>query len=68
LVLYWRSLKPEEKIDVSFGMLCEVPGKFRGPASRAYLYYNADPKHWIEPLAITITPSDGKESDDVAAK
>jgi hypothetical protein len=31
-----------------------VPGEYRGPASRAYLYYNADQKCWIDPLAIEI--------------
>ena len=35
-------------------LVCRVPGDYRGPASRAYLYYNADKKHWIEPLAVTI--------------
>jgi hypothetical protein len=57
LVLYWRSLKPEQAIDLSVGLICEVPGAYRGPASRGYLYYNADHKHWVEPLALTITPS-----------
>ena len=33
-----------------------LPGEYRGPASRAYLYYNADHKHWVEPLKVTIRP------------
>jgi hypothetical protein len=54
LVLYWRDLAPAEKIDVPIDLVCRVPGKYSGPASRAYLYYNADRKHWVEPLAVTI--------------
>ncbi len=61
LVLYWRALKPSEQIDLSIGLLCEVPGEFTAPASRGYLYYNADHKHWIEPLHLTISPADNGE-------
>jgi hypothetical protein len=56
LVLYWRDVKPDAKVNLTIDLIAEIPGEFRGPASRAYLYYNADHKHWIEPLAITITP------------
>jgi hypothetical protein len=55
LVLYWRDVKPEAKVNLTIDLIAEIPGEFRGPASRAYLYYNADHKHWIEPLAITIS-------------
>jgi hypothetical protein len=54
LVLYWRDLAPDQKIDVPIDLICRVPGEYSGPASRAYLYYNADLKHWIEPLQISI--------------
>lgn len=54
LILYWRELAPEQKIELSIDLVCDVPGIYRGPASRGYLYYNADHKHWVEPLAITI--------------
>jgi hypothetical protein len=54
LVLYWRDLAPGKKIEVNIDLICKVPGEYRGPASRAYLYYNADHKHWIEPLKVTI--------------
>jgi alpha-2-macroglobulin-like protein len=56
LVLYWRELAPEQKVTLSVDLVCEVPGEYRGPASRAYLYYTADDKHWVEPLAIKIRP------------
>jgi hypothetical protein len=56
LVLYWRDLAPDKKIEVPLDLVCRVPGEYRGPASRAYLYYNADRKHWVEPLGMTIQP------------
>ena len=51
LVLYWRELAPEQKIALTVDLVCDVPGVYRGPASRGYLYYDADHKHWVEPLA-----------------
>jgi hypothetical protein len=54
LVLYWRDLAPHQKIDVPVDLICRVPGEYRGPASRAYLYYNGDGKCWIDPLQVTI--------------
>ena len=50
LVLYWRELAPEQKSTLTVDLVCDVPGEYRGPASRGYLYYNADHKHWVEPL------------------
>jgi hypothetical protein len=54
LVLYWRDLAPDAKIDLSLDVIGHVPGEYHGPASRAYLYYNADAKYWAEPLAATV--------------
>jgi hypothetical protein len=54
LVLYWRDLAPGQKIEVPLDLVCRVPGEYSGPASRAYLYYNADRKHWVEPLKVTV--------------
>jgi hypothetical protein len=54
LVLYWRDLAPDQKIDVPIDLICRIPGEYSGPASRAYLYYNADLKHWIDPLRVSI--------------
>jgi hypothetical protein len=57
LILYWRSLAPQKKIELKVDLKCDVPGEYRGPASRAYLYYDADAKHWVEPLAVKIEPA-----------
>jgi hypothetical protein len=54
LILYWRGLAKDQQVEVNLDLICRVPGEYRGPASRAYLYYNADHKHWVEPLAIEI--------------
>ncbi len=54
LVLYWRDLAPEAKIEVELDLICRIPGFFQGPASRAYLYYDSDRKFWADPLTIRI--------------
>jgi hypothetical protein len=56
LVLYWRQLTPGQKIEVNLDLICRIPGQYHGPASRAYLYYNADDKFWVDPLTISIEP------------
>jgi hypothetical protein len=58
LVLYWRDLAPGAKIDLNLDLICRLPGIYRGPAPRAYLYYNADNKYWTDPLAIKIHPAE----------
>ena len=54
LILYWRGLAKDQKIEVDLDLICRIPGEYRGPASRAYLYYNADQKYWVEPVGIAI--------------
>ena len=56
VVLYWRDLAPNQTVEVPIDLIYRVPGEYRGPASRAYLYYNADHKTWVEPLRIQIAP------------
>jgi uncharacterized protein YfaS (alpha-2-macroglobulin family) len=58
LILYWRDLTPGQEVEVPIDLVCRVPGEYRGPASRAYLYYNADAKHWVEPLSVKIAPAE----------
>lgn len=57
VILYWRALEPKQNVELGIDLICETPGEYRGPASRAYLYYNADHKHWIDPLKVRITPA-----------
>ncbi len=54
LVLYWRAMKPEQKIQITLDVIADTPGEYYGPASRAYVYYNADHKHWVSPIDVKI--------------
>ncbi|MEM1353483.1 MAG: alpha-2-macroglobulin family protein [Planctomycetota bacterium] len=56
VVLYWREMKPEQVVELSIRCVAAVPGTYTGPASRAYLYYTDEHKHWAEGLAVNITP------------
>jgi hypothetical protein len=61
VVLYWRGLGSGQAVEVPIDVLARVPGTYRGPASRAYLYYNAANKYWTPPLAVEIKPSAAKK-------
>lgn len=56
VVLYWRSLQALQIVELPLDLIAAVPGSYTGPASRAYLYYGDEHKHWIAPLTIEITP------------
>lgn len=56
VVLYWRALKAEERVDVPVSLLAAIPGTFTGPASRAYLYYTDEHKQWVDGLKVEIAP------------
>jgi len=56
VVLYWRALKAEERVDLPISLIAAIPGTYTGPASRAYLYYTDEHKHWIDGLEARITP------------
>ena len=55
VICYWRTITPDEKKIIEFDVSAEVPGKYTGPASRAYLYYTAEQKFWAKPLAVEIS-------------
>lgn len=54
LVLYWRGMKAKDTVKLDLTLNCRVPGEYRGQASRAYLYYNADQKFWVEPIKVNL--------------
>jgi hypothetical protein len=56
LVLYWRSLRANERVELPISVVAAVPGQYTGPASRAYLYYTDEDKSWAEPLKVDIAP------------
>jgi hypothetical protein len=55
VVLYWRSLAAEQRVDVSLSLVAAIPGRYTGPASRAYLYYTDEHKIWSDGLEVDIT-------------
>jgi hypothetical protein len=56
VVLYWRGMTPGQRIDVPLSLVAAVPGRYTGPASRAYLYYTDEHKVWVDGLQVTVTP------------
>jgi uncharacterized protein YfaS (alpha-2-macroglobulin family) len=56
VVLYWRALNAEERVDVSLSLVAAIPGTYTAPASRAYLYYTDEHKHWVEGVKVKVVP------------
>jgi hypothetical protein len=56
VVLYWRSLRAEQKSELPVSLVAAVPGTYTGPASRAYLYYTDEFKQWQDGMKVTIMP------------
>jgi hypothetical protein len=56
VVLYWRGMEPQKRIDVPLSLIAAVPGTYTGPASRAYLYYADDHKIWQDGIKVSIAP------------
>jgi hypothetical protein len=54
VVFYWRTIEPKATKSIDFTVTATIPGKYTGPASRAYLYYTAEQKQWTKPLQVTI--------------
>jgi hypothetical protein len=54
IVLYWRALPGDEKVHVPLSLIAAVPGSYTGPASRTYLYYTDEHKHWVDGLHVEI--------------
>jgi hypothetical protein len=44
------------KIEVPLSLVAGVPGRYTGPASRAYQYYTDEQKTWTDGLQISIAP------------
>ncbi|MBI3267801.1 MAG: A-macroglobulin complement component [Planctomycetes bacterium] len=58
VILYKRCLRPEERVKVTLSLVAAVPGRYTGPASRAYLYYTDGDKQWTDGLAVTVLRRD----------
>lgn len=55
LVFYWHGLADKEKVEFGVDLIADVPGEYRGPASRVYLYYGAEHKFWADPVDVKIS-------------
>ncbi len=54
VVLYWRTLPSEAKVEIPLSLIAAVPGTYTGPASRAYLYYTDENKQWVDGVVVEI--------------
>ncbi|MFT5301201.1 MAG: hypothetical protein ACI814_001986, partial [Mariniblastus sp.] len=54
IICYWRTIAPNESKSIEFDVSAEIPGRYSGPASSAYLYYTAEQKVWSDPLKVEI--------------
>ena len=54
VVLYWRGMTPKQQLRVPISLVAAVPGKYVGPASRAYLYYGNEHKTWVAGLTADV--------------
>lgn len=57
VVLYFRGLSAGARKVLTLSLVAAVPGRYTGAASRAYLYYTDEEKHWVSPLAVRIIAS-----------
>jgi uncharacterized protein YfaS (alpha-2-macroglobulin family) len=55
VILYWRDIQPNEKIEVPLSLTAAIPGDYTGPSSRAYLYYTDEFKQWLPGMKVAIT-------------
>ena len=56
VLCYWRTIHPQAEHRFALTLNAAIPGEYTAPASRAYLYYTAEQKHWTAPLRVRITP------------
>jgi hypothetical protein len=56
VILYWRDMQPKATVEIPLSVVAAVPGTYKAPASRAYLYYTDEFKQWADGMSVTITP------------
>jgi alpha-2-macroglobulin-like protein len=54
VVFYWHGLDEKQSVEFGLDLIADVPGEYRGPASRVYLYYTPELKQWVAPVAVKI--------------
>ncbi len=54
LVFYWRSMQAKENIKIRLDLKADIAGKYKAPASCAYLYYGDEFKTWVSGNSLSI--------------
>jgi len=54
----WRGMNPSDTVACNLDVRAAIPGKYTGPASRAYLYYTPEHKQWVDGFSVEIKPVD----------
>ncbi|MFI5380507.1 MAG: MG2 domain-containing protein, partial [Tepidisphaerales bacterium] len=54
VVVYWRALKANQKVELPLSLIAAIPGTYTGPASRTYLYYTDEYKQWAPGVKVKI--------------
>lgn len=54
IVIHLRAMAPGERRVIALELLAAIPGTTTGPASRAYLQYTDEEKHWAAPLRVRV--------------
>jgi len=55
VICYLRGMTIKEERKFKIDVIARIPGRFTGPASRAYLYYTDEFKKWISGMKCVIT-------------
>jgi len=59
VILYWRALKPGYEATIPIQVTASIPGLYKSPASRAYLYYTDEDKVWADGFSLKIQSQEG---------
>ncbi len=54
LILYYRQMAPQQTYTIQLDLKAEIPGRYTGAASSAFLYYNNEYKNWVAGETIEI--------------
>jgi len=54
VIFYWKGMKEKQEVGFKMDVIARIPGKYKGPASRVYLYYTDERKKWIDGLECQI--------------
>jgi hypothetical protein len=54
IMIHLRAMAPAERRVIAVALVASIPGTTSGPASRAYLTYTDDEKHWAAPLRVRV--------------